>query len=262
MGFVYWLAFVLVLEPGNVLSAIRDGAPLTVGREVLRLAGAGLIGAAVTPLVFALTRRLPVEGRSRWRNAAIHAACDLGLAAAMIVVAGVLASFGLDRRPLWAALREQFLVDGLLLFFCLAALTAIAHAMYFVRRAQDATHLPAAPAAGAARDTWLASLPVKSRGQVALLDVADIDWIETQGNYLALHAGAAVHLIRETSVRLEARLDPAQFVRIHRQTIVAADRVRRLAPLANGDATLWLKDGTELRMSRNFGQTVRAKFAP
>jgi len=59
---------------------------------------------------------------------------------------------------------------------------------------------------------------------------------------------------------LEAKLDPALFVRIHRQTVVAIDRIKQMSPLANGDATLWLKDGTELRMSRNFGQTVRAKF--
>ena len=250
LGFVYWLAFVLVLEPGNVLSALRNGASLPVGREILRLLGAGVLGAAVTPLVFALTRRFPVEGGPRWRNATIHAACDFVLAAAMIVVAGLLASLGLDRRPLWHALREQLVVDGLLLFFCLIALTGIAHAVYFVRRAQDATHLPAAPPPGAPPESWLTRIPVKSRGQVALLDAADIDWIETQGNYLALHVGTAVHLIRETSLRLQARLDPDRFVRIHRSYIVNFERVVRIEPYGKDSRLAILADGTRLPVSR------------
>ncbi len=92
-----------------------------------------------------------------------------------------------------------------------------------------------------------------------MLELANVDWIETQGNYLALHAGPAVHLIRETSVRFEARLDPRRFVRIHRRTIVALDRIRDVAALSNGDASLRLNDGTELRMSRGFRDAVLEK---
>src|SRR6185437_770500 len=101
---------------------------------------AGLLGAAITPAVFALTRRFPIEGEARWRRAAIHGLGDAGLAASLIVAAGLLAALtGLDRRPLAAALRDQLAVDGLLLFFAVVALTGIAHAVLFYRRAQDAT---------------------------------------------------------------------------------------------------------------------------
>jgi two-component system LytT family response regulator len=251
-GFFYWLALVVVLEPGNVMRS----QTLPLGQEALRLAGAGMLGAAITPLVFALTRRFPIEGEMRLARAAIHLAGDAALAAALILAAGVLAWLtGIDRRPLGTALLDQFAVDGLLLFFAVAALGGIAHAVLFFRRAQNATGAPPPAAAG-----YLGSVPVKTRGKVEMLPLSDVGWIGTEGNYLALHAGAAAHLIRETSVRFEAKLDPARFMRIHRQTIVALDRIRAIATLASGDATVTLDDGTELRMSRGFREAVKAKF--
>ncbi len=252
LGFVYWLALVVVLEPGN---AMRSEV-LPLGREAIRLTGAGMLGAAITPLVFALTRRFPIEGETRLGRAALHLAADAGLAAALILAAGVLAwLFGFDRRSLGAALLDQFAVDGLLLFFAVAALGGIAHAVLFYRRAQSAAGAPLPAAAG-----YLSAVPVRTRGRVTLLDLSAVGWIGTEGNYLALHAGAATHLIRETSVRFEASLDPARFMRIHRQTIVALDRIRAIATLASGDATVTLDDGTQLRLSRSFREAVRAKF--
>jgi hypothetical protein len=232
-----------------------DGA-LPVGREVLRLMAAGLLGASITPVVFALARRLPIEGEARWTRGGLHLLAALGIAAWLIGVAGVLAwMFGIDGRPLGEALRLQFAADGLLLFFAVAVLDAIAQALFFFRRAQDALEAPQA-----VPDGYLTSVAVKTRGRVTLLDLATVRWIETQGNYLALHDSTAAHLIRETSSGFEAKLDPNRFARIHRQTIVALDRIKEIASLPSGDATVTLDDGTRLRMSRGFRDGVRAKF--
>jgi DNA-binding LytR/AlgR family response regulator len=252
-GFVYWLALVLVLEPGNVLRA--EGA-LRLWPEVLRLVAAGALGAGATPAVFALARRLPIEGERRGRRIALHAAADAGMALLLIVVAGVLAWMsGLDRRPLAPAIGDQLAIDGLLLLFAVAALDGIAHAFFFYRRAQSAADAPPGPAAG-----YLVQVPVKVRGRLILLDLADVAWIEAQGNYLALHEGGAAHLIRETLARFEAKLDPARFARIHRGTIVAVARMHEIAALPGGDATVTLDDGTDLRMSRSYRDAVRKRF--
>jgi hypothetical protein len=253
IGFAYWLALVVVLEPGNIM---RAGGGLPVGREVLRLVCAGLLGASATPLVFLLARRLPMERPARWARGGLHLLAAAGIATGLIAVAGVLArAAGIDGRPLGEALILQFEADGLLLFFAVAVLDAIAQAQFFFRRAQDALDAPPPVASG-----YLTSVPVKTRGRVTVLDLAEVRWIESQGNYLALHGASSVHLIRETSVKFEASLDPARFVRIHRQTIVALDRIRTIASLPSGDATVTLDDGTELRMSRGFREAVRAKF--
>jgi hypothetical protein len=252
LGFAYWLGLVLVLEPGNVLRA--DGV-LPLGQEAMRLVAAGVLGAAITPAVFALVRRRPVEGEARWMRAALHAGSDAGLAVLLILVAGVLAwLFGFDRRPLGAAIADQLVVDGLLLFFAVAALDGIAHAVFFYGRAQRAAD-PPAPQTG-----YLTQVTVKARGTMTILPLSEVRWIEAQGNYLALHAGGRTHLIRETLARFEAKLDPARFARVHRGSVVALDRVRAVAALPGGDATLTLDDGTALRMSRSYREAVTARI--
>lgn len=244
LGFVYWLALVLVLEPGNLL---RAGGGLPLGQEIVRFLGAASLGSVATVAVFALVRRRPVEDLGAWRRILFHLAADAVIAVVMIVVAGILAALLLseDRRPLPAALGAQLAADGPILFFCLVLLTAIAHALR-ARKPMKAG--------------YLSSVAVKLRGKTEIVDLTEIAWIETQGNYLALHAGAATHLVRETSRRFETRIDPERFLRIHRQTIVAVGAVKRIEPLSSGDATVVLKDGTELRASRSFRDALRVRL--
>lgn len=103
-----------------------------------------------------------------------------------------------------------------------------------------------------AKRQYLEKLVMKSSGRVYFLKTEEIDWIEAAGNYLKLHVGGETHMLRETMNGIEAKLNPVQFPRIHRSTIINAERVKELFPLFNGDYTLLLKDGTELTVSRNY----------
>lgn len=103
---------------------------------------------------------------------------------------------------------------------------------------------------------YLERLVVKSVGRVFFLKTEEIDWIEASGNYLKLHVGRDSHMIRETMNAVEAKLDPGQFMRIHRSTIVNIDRIKELHPMFSGDYSAILRDGTELALSRNY----REKF--
>ncbi|HEX6589921.1 MAG TPA: LytTR family DNA-binding domain-containing protein, partial [Longimicrobiales bacterium] len=60
------------------------------------------------------------------------------------------------------------------------------------------------------------------------------------------------HLIRSTMSAIEERLDPQQFVRIHRSTIVNVDRIKEIQPWAGGDYLAILKGGQQLRISRGY----------
>jgi two-component system, LytTR family, response regulator len=94
--------------------------------------------------------------------------------------------------------------------------------------------------------------PVRRGNEFTFVPVIDVDWIEGMGDYAGLHAGRRTHLIRESLTRLETRLDPALFVRIHRSTIVQVERIARIDPSFNRDASLTLRDGTVLRVSRTY----------
>jgi hypothetical protein len=249
-GYLYWLVFLVALEPGNVLRALNMGHTLQLEIEVARICVAALLGASVSPLLVALTRRFPLPGSRGWRNASIHALGAVGLAFVLIVVSCFLAAWILlgDVLPTLADVSSQLAANWLLLVFAISAFTAISHAVHFFPRAGEA---PAVPPSQPTR------VAVKTRGRLSYVEVDSIEWIESQGNYLALHVGSRAHLIRETLANFERRLDPNKFVRVHRRTIVAVERIREIRPLANGDSELVLHDGRELRASRSYREVLR-----
>ena len=93
-------------------------------------------------------------------------------------------------------------------------------------------------------------LTVASNGRILFVPVEDIDWIEAEGNYARLHVSRKVYDVRETLQALMEKLDPREFVRIHRSTIVNLRRVREVQPWFQGSHIVVLQSGEELRMSR------------
>ena len=94
-------------------------------------------------------------------------------------------------------------------------------------------------------------IAVRTGNKVRIIPAASVDWIEADGVYVKLHAGAEALLLRTPMHALEARLDPRRFVRIHRSTIANIDRVKELREQDKGDYSVILVDGTRLRLSRS-----------
>jgi two-component system LytT family response regulator len=101
---------------------------------------------------------------------------------------------------------------------------------------------------------------IKSAGNVAFINLQDIDWIEAADYYAALHVGPKTHLLRRTIAELEQDLDPAQFCRIHRSTIVNLARVRGLKLNEDGDTTVQLQSGATLRLSRSYRKQLQSRL--
>lgn len=98
---------------------------------------------------------------------------------------------------------------------------------------------------------------LKSSGEIFFLKADEIDWIEAEGDYMKFHVAGRTHLLRETMARLEERLDPKKFIRIHRSTIVHIDRVRKLSPSFAGEYAVVLHDGTKLKLSRGYQERIQ-----
>lgn len=92
-------------------------------------------------------------------------------------------------------------------------------------------------------------LIVREVGQIIVVPVGDIDWIEAADYYARLHTGARAHLLRETLASLEQRLDPARFLRVHRSAIVNLARVRAVESQLRGDAVAVLTSGARVRVT-------------
>lgn len=97
---------------------------------------------------------------------------------------------------------------------------------------------------------WLRHMKAQGRDGVLVIKVADIHHFEAAGDYVRAHTSMGVHVVDATMKFLEARLDPAQFVRVHRSHIVNVDRIRELQPFVHGDCVVVLEDGTRVRLSR------------
>ncbi|MGH7717765.1 MAG: LytR/AlgR family response regulator transcription factor [Gemmatimonadaceae bacterium] len=107
---------------------------------------------------------------------------------------------------------------------------------------------------------FLDRLLVRVDGRLMFVKVDDIDWIEAAGNYVRLHLGKQSHLLRESMSRLEGALDPGNFQRIHRATIVNVDRIREMQPWFSGEYLVLLHDGTRLKLSRFYRDRFVEQF--
>jgi two-component system LytT family response regulator len=103
-------------------------------------------------------------------------------------------------------------------------------------------------------------LVIKSSGRIYFIRTRDIDWCEANGNYVRLHVGAQTHLVRGTMAHIESQLDPAQFVRIHRSTIVNVDRIQELQSSFGGEYVVLLHDKTRLTLSRGYREGLQTKL--
>jgi two-component system LytT family response regulator len=95
-------------------------------------------------------------------------------------------------------------------------------------------------------------LPIRLGRETLRLPVASIDWVDAAGDYMCVHAEGRTHVVRATMKQFEERLDPADFQRIHRSTIVNVRRIRKLKPHTNGEYFLTLEGGHELKLSRSY----------
>ena len=98
-------------------------------------------------------------------------------------------------------------------------------------------------------------IPVPTADGVLLLDAAEVDWIEAEDDQAVIHAGAAIHRLRQPLAALEARLDRERFVRVHRSAIVRLDRVREVR-----ETTLVMRDGSEVPLSRRRAAGVKERL--
>lgn len=104
---------------------------------------------------------------------------------------------------------------------------------------------------------YLKRIPVKYSKGTILLPVEEIEWIGAAGHYAELHIkNGGTHLIRRQITQLEERLDPENFVRVHRSHVVNIDCIKSLHPLFSGDYLIIMKDGTELNMSRTYSEKL------
>jgi two-component system, LytTR family, response regulator len=97
---------------------------------------------------------------------------------------------------------------------------------------------------------------VRNGSRIQIVLAEDIEWIGAAGDYVELHVRGRSHLLRETMNALEQKLDPAQFLRIHRSRIIRTACVAELRGIDNREYMVKLSDNSEHRSSRTYADQL------
>jgi LytTr DNA-binding domain len=224
----------------------------------------------LSPVVAWLARRFQVDRANFGRHFFIHLGASLDIAL-LHVLGAVTVQNALHAWRGEAFPFAQRLVDNFTVFFhwdvvIYWAILAVVHALDYhrdaeVRRAHAAeleAQLraliggPSGVEGGSARPRYSDRLLAADDGRSFFLRTADVHWFEAARNYVRVHAGDRVHILRTTLVSLEGRLDPERFRRISRSVVVNLDRVREVQPWFHGDAVVILEGGARLSLSRRY----------
>jgi len=129
-----------------------------------------------------------------------------------------------------------------------------------VQRVRDRAALISQKAAGEGvsenETTFMTRIVFKSRGRILFLPVDEIRWIAAEENYVRICVGNESHLLRDTMARLETRLDPDVFLRVHRSSIVNLRYVKEVKNDPEGDALVVLTNGEQIAMSRSYRSRI------
>jgi two-component system, LytTR family, response regulator AlgR len=120
------------------------------------------------------------------------------------------------------------------------------------------TQIEAAQPAPALSSPWIHEFWVPHRAEIVRIAARDIDLIEAERDYMRLHVGPRSFLLHKTISELERRLDPAEFLRLHRSTLVRRDRIARFKHNGSGAWEAQLRDGRWLRVGRSYLANARA----
>jgi two-component system LytT family response regulator len=98
---------------------------------------------------------------------------------------------------------------------------------------------------------------IKDRDTIHLISQSDIEWIDAAGDYVCVHANGDTHVKRSTLKEIEHILNPSIFKRIHRSTIVNLNYIDKAIPLNKGEYFLQIGEHQQLKVSRNYKESIR-----
>jgi two-component system LytT family response regulator len=113
---------------------------------------------------------------------------------------------------------------------------------------------------GSGKSRYLERMFVKIKDGYTVVEMADLDYMESNNNYVQLVTGGRSYLVRSTLRDFEKQLDPRHFARIHRSFVVNLNRIQFMKPWFSGDSIIILKTGQKLRLSRTYRDVLLRAF--
>ena len=250
----------------------RDGASLAWWKPVLWEFSSALLLWTLIPFIARLYRLAPITSRTwRWAvplHLAVTPVFSLVHVGGMVLLRKLgyaLMHLHYDFGAWWPDWIYEYRKDLVAYVLILAGLQAFRIYRLWLEsqtaappaptEAPSAVEEPAAPETGP-----LERLVVKKLNREFILNTADIERIDADGNYVTIHAQGATWPLRESLSGLERKLDPKRFARVHRAHIVNLDRIREIQPWDSGDYRIVLADGSYVNFSRRYRSRLPQLF--
>lgn len=270
-----WTLYGLFFASQSYLQQVNFGQSSNWRNPFLPWLTCAYTWAMLTPLILVLASRFPLTLKAWRRTVMIHipSALAFSLFQPMLYLFVWQLLFGHkpgSQLEQYSTVVAEELHAGILIYFTI--LTINFGRTYLQNRRSDARVFPLDalhvteyehqhPSEAAGSDLsdhessvevseYVTRIIVKQNGRTVFVKPSDIDWINSEGNYVKLHTPGKRYLIRETMNAMEQKLDPRVFVRIRRSIIVRTQEIIELRPALNGGVKVVLKDGTILHSSR------------
>jgi hypothetical protein len=269
--FLFWGVIFGTAAIGNVLTnridADRYHVPVTTWHIVINEVSSPLVSLLLLPFLLMACDRWPLHTDTWRRYVPYYIAgsvvwCVLHIAGMDLLrlLGYTLGGDRYDPGNLLLQFVYEYLKDVRTFFF----IVTLSHAVeWFGRQMKGEASLLAEPDEGVPVEP--VDRPerflVRKLGRDFLVATADIEWAQASGNYVNLRVRGRDYPLRSTLAALEAKLDPAVFVRAHRSYVVQLAQVTSIEPLDAGEARLHMADGTVLPCSRRYREALRAVAA-
>jgi LytTr DNA-binding domain len=263
------LLFLIALSNASSVLAdhVRAGNPLPVWEPLVWELSSTTVLWLLVPMVaralarFSLSqgdwrRHLPVHLLATVPFSLLHTLGMVLIRQAAYALAGSHYRFG----PWWTNWLYEYRKDALTYAVIVSALLAFrVYGLWLDSRAPHETRMTPTPAPTPPSSdphlnpiAPLTRLVVSKRNREFILDAGDIDRIDSDGNYVIVHAGGESYRLRDSLEGLSRRLGEQRFARVHRAHVVNIDRIREIQPWDHGDYRILLQDGSFLNFSRRY----------
>lgn len=119
----------------------------------------------------------------------------------------------------------------------------------------------AVEAIGARETAPIARIPVRRRDDILLIPIGQVASLVAEAELVHVTTLRGERFVISHALRdLEARLDPARWVRLERGALVAVDAIAKVSPLPGGTYLVVLANGQEIRASRLHSRVLREQF--
>jgi len=181
---------------------------------------------------------------------------------------GVLKEIGAERMPpvIFVTAHDQYAIKAFevnAIDYLLKPVTrercsqALARVRERISQGTDNQHVMSLLQQLAAPPQYLQRVALRTGGKTTFVNLEDILFVQAAENYVQLNLKASRHLLHVPIATFEASLDPEEFLRIHRSTIVNVRHVRELETGPHGEYIVVLQGGTKLQSSRSYHEKIK-----